>query len=336
MRAWVLKKCEGIKGFEMEDLPIPAIQKGFARVRILASALNHRDLWISIGRYAQIRLPVILGSDGAGVVEEVGSPRDKKWIGKDVVILPSLFWGRKEKVQGERFQILGMPTDGTFAEYTVVPVENLFPKPSYLSWEESAAFPLAGLTAYRALFTRGKVLRDEKVLITGIGGGVATFALLFACAVGAEVYVTSGDEKKLKKAVDLGARGGVNYRSSDWIQKLKDLLPGGFDCIVDGTGGDLFPSLISLCAPGGRIVLYGATAGLPRGEIDLRRIFYRQITLCGSTMGSPREFRTLLRFLEEHKIHPIIDKVFPFEEFPRALERMEKGEQMGKIVLSVR
>jgi len=105
---------------------------------------------------------------------------------------------------------------------------------------------------------------------------------------------------------------------------------------VDGTGGALFPSLISLCAPGGRIVLYGATAGLPREEIDLRRIFYRQITLCGSTMGSPREFRTLLRFLEDYRIHPVIDKVFPFEEFPRALERMEKGEQMGKIVLSVR
>src|SRR5882724_6098242 len=180
--------------------------KGTAIVKIYAAALNHRDVWIQKGLYAGLKYPIIPGSDGAGVV--VSGPEE--WVGKEVIINPSIGWGSHATHQDQQtFEILGLPDDGTFAEYVKVPAANLFEKPEHLSFEEAAALPLAGVTAYRALFVRAQLRAKEKVLITGIGGGVAGSALKFAVAAGARVYVTSGNDEKIARAIAMGARAGV-------------------------------------------------------------------------------------------------------------------------------
>lgn len=314
--------------------PDPVAAPGQAVVRLMAAALNHRDLWVQLGLYANIRLPLILGSDGAGLVESVGSPVNQDWVGRDVIINPSLDWGDDPRAQGPNFRILGMPDSGTFAEQIVIPVANLAPKPAHLTWEQAAALPLAGLTAWRALFTRARLLTGEKVLVTGIGGGAALFALQFAVAAGAQVWVTSSSPAKLAKAQGLGALGGVNYRDAGWTQALLSAAGGGFDLILDSAGGEGFTSLIELTRPGGRIVFFGATTGNPPG-LDLRKCFFRQITLLGTTMGSPADFAGMVRFVAEHKIIPVVDRSFPLAETESALRLMEAGAQFGKIVLTV-
>ena len=315
---------------EVSDL---AASSGSAVVRLQASALNHRDLWIQLGQYAGIKLPITLGSDGAGTVTAVGSPADQSWIGRDIIINPSLDWGSDPRAQGPNFRILGLPDNGTFAEQIVIPVTNLAPKPAHLSWEQAAALPLAGLTAWRALFTRAQLKSGERVLVTGVGGGAALFALQFAVAAGAEVWVSSGSPDKIARAKAIGARGGFSYRETDWAAALQKQA-GRFDVIVDSAGGDGFANLIDLTAPGGRIVFFGATTGNPKA-LDLRKCFFRQITLLGTTMGSPADFAGMTKFVETHQITPVVDRVFPLAEADAALRHMEASAQFGKIVLAV-
>jgi NADPH:quinone reductase-like Zn-dependent oxidoreductase len=229
---------------------------------------------------------------------------------------------------------LGLPDDGTFAEYVRVPVANLVEKPAHLSFEEAAALPLAGVTAWRAVMTRAQLRAGERVLITGIGGGVALFALQFAVAAGARVFVTSGSAEKLSRAASLGASGGVNYRDSDWVQRLRSLTSGGFDVIIDGAGGDGFSDLLDLAVPGGRVVTYGATLGNP-GNVVIRRIFWKQLNVLGSTMGNAQDFAEMTAFVSRYAIRPVIDKVFAASEGEAAFRRMEAGEQFGKIVLKI-
>ena len=200
------------------DSETPQPQPGQVLVRLMAAALNRRDYWISQGMYPGIRLPVTLGSDGAGVVEAVGSNVDGQWLNREVVINPALEWGDRAEVQAANFHILGMPTDGTLSTHVVVPASAVFPRPTHLTWHEAAALPLAGLTAYRAVFTKGQVDGSHKVLVTGAGGGVASFAVQFANAVGADVCVTSSSAAKLEKARSLGARCGLLYTKDDWHQ----------------------------------------------------------------------------------------------------------------------
>lgn len=314
--------------------PDPVAAPGQAVVRLKAAALNHRDLWVQLGLYANIKLPLIPGSDGAGLVQSTGSPVNRDWVGRDVIINPSLDWGDDPRAQGPAFRILGLPDSGTFAEQIVIPVANLAPKPAHLTWEQAAALPLAGLTAWRALFTRARLLAGEKVLVTGIGGGAALFALQFAVAAGAQVWVTSSSPAKLAKAQGLGALGGVNYRDAGWSQALLSAADGGFDLILDSAGGEGFTSLIELTRPGGRIVFFGATTGNPPG-LDLRKCFFRQITLLGTTMGSPADFAGMIRFVAEHRIIPVVDRSFPLAETESALRHMEAGAQFGKIVLGI-
>lgn len=316
----------------LQSMPDPIAAPGQAVVRLKAAALNHRDLWVQLGQYANIKLPLIPGSDGAGVVESVGLPADQAWVGTDVIINPSLDWGDDARAQGPKFRILGMPDSGTFAEKITIPVANLAPTPAHLSWEQAAALPLAGLTAWRALFTRAQLKPGEKVLLTGIGGGAALFALQFARAAGAQVWVTSGSVEKLARAQSLGATGGVNYREAGWGAALAQAAGGPFDVIVDSAGGEGFASLIELTRPGGRIVFFGATTGNPAG-LDLRKCFFRQINLLGTTMGSPDDFAGMTAFVAEHKIVPVVDRVFPLAETEQALRHMEAGAQFGKIVL---
>jgi NADPH:quinone reductase-like Zn-dependent oxidoreductase len=283
--------------------------------------------------YSGIKLPVIPGSDGAGEVTAVGEDVDRAWVGRAVVINPSLDWGPDERAQGPKWRILGLPDPGTYAELVRVPADHLFAKPAQLSWQESAALPLAGLTAYRALVTRVQVRAGETVLVTGIGGGVATFALGMARHLGARVFVTSGSDAKLDRARGLGAEGGVNYRDKDWPTKVA-AMSGGIDVAVDSAGGETFAQLLELVKPGGRIVTYGATTGSP-STVEVRRIFWKQLGLIGSTMGTPREFGEMVRLYGEGGLRPVVDRVFPLAQASEAHRRMDGQEQIGKIVLEI-
>lgn len=330
MKAAVLTEVK--QPLVIREEPDPVAAPDHAVVRLTAAALNHRDLWIQVGLYANIKLPLIPGSDAAGVVESVGTEADKSWLGREVILNPSLDWGPDPRAQGPSFRILGLPDPGTFAEKISIPVANLAPKPAHLSWEQAAALPLAGLTAWRALFTRAHLLAGERVLVTGVGGGAALFALQFAAAAGAEVWVTSGSADKIARATALGARGGVNYRDADWAASLRQQAGGLFDVIIDSAGGDGFAKLIDLTTPGGRLVFFGATTGNPKG-LDVRKCFFRQINLLGTTMGSPADFAGMTAFAASRQIIPVVDSTFPLAEAEAALRHMEVGAQFGKIVL---
>ena len=300
-------------------------------VNIKAAAFNHRDLWIQKGQYAGLRFPIILGSDGSGVVAEIGPGVQADWLGKDVIIYPGMNWGEDPSFHGRDFKILGLPDNGTFADYVNVPAEYLYEKPAYLSFEEAASIPLAGLTAYRALFTRGQITKGSRVLITGIGGGVALMVLKMALAIGAEVYVTSGSDEKIEKAVALGAKLGVNYKISSWYKLFQSAVE-GFDVIIDSAAGDDFKQLIELANPGGRIVFYGGTQG-PISTLNPQKIFWKHLSILGTTMGTQQEFAAMINLFEQYSIKPVIDEVFDIQNAEQALRKMDDAAQFGKIVL---
>ena len=333
MNGLVLGEVRNFDSLQLKPVTLPTLEPSEVRVQIKAAALNHRDLWIVQGLYAKIKLPVILGSDGSGVVVEVGEKVDKAWAGKSVIINPALDWGNDPLAQQAQFRILGMPGNGTQADYVVVPATNIHIMPSHLSFEEAAALPLAGLTAYRALFTQGKLGPGEVILITGIGGGVAAMAMQLALALGNKVYVTSGDEHKIQKAKIGGAIAGVNYHDKNWASVLGDLSNhSGFDLVVDSAGGPGFNLLLDLVKPGGKVIIFGATAGNP-SDLNLRKIFWKQIRIQGTTMGTPDDFQNMLQFVKEHQIKPIIHAVYAISDYEKAYQDMMKGRQFGKIVL---
>jgi NADPH:quinone reductase-like Zn-dependent oxidoreductase len=333
MRAVVLRALGEPDVLRIESVPDPRPESGDVLVRLRAAALNHRDVWIRTGRYAGIRLPVILGSDGAGEVAETGPDVDPAWRGRKVIINPSLHWGKDERTQGPEWQILGLPRDGTYAELVKVPADALFDKPPHLSFEEAAAIPLASLTAYRALVTRAQVEAGETVVVTGIGGGVATCALLIGTHLGARVFVTSGSDSKIETAKAHGAAGGVNHHDPDWPRALVALIGGRPDIVIDGAGGETFNRVLDLVTPGGRVVSYGATLGSAQ-NVEVRRIYWKQINVLGSTMGSRRDFAAMLERYAAG-LHPIIDRVLSLDQAADAHRRMEEGLQFGKIVLKI-
>jgi NADPH:quinone reductase-like Zn-dependent oxidoreductase len=331
MKAVVLNEKNGFLVIQEVDKPI--LNDGEGLVKIKAAAFNRRDYWIQIGQYAGLKYPIILGSDGSGIVEEVFFNGDQSWLGQEVVINPSINWGHNEAFQSKEFSILGLPQDGTFAQYVKVKVENLYHKPKHLSFEQAAAFPLAGLTAFRALFSRANLKPGEKLLIVGAGGGVSSFALLMAKLIKAEVYVTSSSKDKIEKAKSLGASGGVNYYDGNWAEQLQELA-GGFDVIIDSALGEGFAHHLDLSNPGGRIVFYGGTAGnIP--ELNGRKIFWKQLSILGTTMGSPKDFDNLINFINEHQLQPIVDSVHSFEDSENVIRMMDNSEQFGKIVLEI-
>lgn len=311
--------------------PKPA--PGEVVVDIRAAALNHRDVWIKTGQYAGLKWPCLPGSDGAGVVTGVGEGADAAWKGREVIINPSFGWGEGEAAQGPQFSILGLPRDGTLAEKIAVPAAQLAPKPAHLSWEEAAALPLAGLTAFRAVQTRAQTKKGERVLISGVGGGVALFALQFAVAAGAEVWVTSSSEDKIARAVKLGAKGGFDYRDPNWAAHAAK-SPGLFDVVIESAGGEGFERLIDATAPGGRVVIFGATRGNPP-VLPMRKIFWRQIGVLGTTMGSPGDWQAMTALVAREKIRPVVSDVFLLEQTAEAFALMERGEQFGKIVVKI-
>lgn len=325
MKACVLKSTH--QPLELEERPDLEPAKNEVVVQLEAAALNRRDFWITQGMYPGVELPCVLGSDGAGVVSKLGDGVDASWLSKEVIINPGLDWGDSELAQADGFTILGMPRDGTFATEVAVPAVQLHEKPAQLDWSAAAALPLAGVTAYRALFSQGALNSGERVLISGVGGGVAAFGLQFAVAAGAEVWVTSSSAEKIARAVSLGAKGGFNYKEEGW---WKECPPP--DLILDSAGGRGYGALLDLTAPGARIVNYGSTAGPPE-KLDLFKVFWKQLRLIGSTMGSPADFEAMLEFVGDHGVTPTVDEEFGLADCNAALQTMESSPQFGKIVL---
>ena len=331
MKAAVLKGIH--EAFQFQDFDKPIIGEDEVLIAVQHAALNHRDVWIQKGQYAGLVFPIICGSDGCGMVQEIGKNVSDFWLGKEVVINPSLNWGTNPKTQAKDYEILGLPHHGTFAQYVKVPARLLHEKPAHLKSEEAAAFPLAGLTAYRALMGRAKAQAGENVLITGIGGGVALMAAQFALAAGCQVYVSSGSQEKLDQAIVMGAKGGANYKTADWHKQLAKET-GGFDVIVDGAGGPDFAKLIDLCKPGGRIAVYGATAGVWNPGVPAK-VFWKQIDILGSTMGTDEEFAQMVAFINAKQLVPRVAQVFGLNQCEEAARFMDEGKQFGKIVLEI-
>jgi zinc-binding alcohol dehydrogenase/oxidoreductase len=335
MKAVILHEIGEPEQLRFQDTQKPEPNPGEVLVRIKAAALNRRDVWIRRGRYSGIKLPVILGSDGAGIIAEAGDGVDSSLVGSEVLINSCLRWGENERVQRHDFKILGLPDNGTYAEYVAVPAENIHTKPEHLTWEEAAAIPLAGLTAYRAVVSRAQLQKGQTVLITGIGGGVAVFALQFALETGARVFVTSGSDEKVERAKVLGALGGVNYNRENWTKNVKEMSDNeGVDIVVDSTGGGNFDAVLDVVKPGGTVVIYGSTLG-PSDNVTVRRIYWKQLNILGSTMGSPRDFKNMLHVYSNTRMKPVVDSVFPLADTAEAHHRMENAEQFGKIVLRI-
>lgn len=324
MHAAVLREFGPPSVLRFEELPDPEPGPGEVVVELRAAALNRRDTFVRKGTYT-FPLPLVPGSDGAGVRRDTG---------EEVVILPSLRWGDRDEAPGPDFEILGGPANGTYAEFVKVPAANVFPKPRRLSWEEAAAFALAGLTAYRALFTRACVSAGETVLVLGAGSGVSTFAVSLAHQAGARVLVTSSSAAKIDRAKELGAEAGVDYTAGDWAEEVRALTGGdGVDVVVDSVGVT-WPDSLRCLRKGGRCVVFGATAGT-KVELEVRPVYFGQLSLLGTTMGNAKEFAGLLGALEGGSWKPVIDSVRPLAEAAAAHERLESGAHFGKLVLAV-
>jgi zinc-binding alcohol dehydrogenase/oxidoreductase len=330
MKAVVLESAEN--PLVIKEVAKPSPGPGEVLVQIKAAALNRRDWWITQGKYAGIKYPTILGADGAGIVVEAGEGAEE-WLNKEVIVNPSHNWGEHPEFQGQDFKILGLPVDGTLADYVLVGAQYLYPKPAHLTFEQAAAIPLAGLTSYRALFTKARLKKGDKVLVNGVGAGTGSFLLQFAIVAGAQVFVTSGTGEKIERAKQLGASAGVSYKAQDWAEELKHLA-GGFDVIVDSALGPDFAKLPDLCNLGGRIVFFGGTAGnIP--EINGRPIFWKQLQILGTTMGTQDEFKAMLALVNEHKIVPVVDEVFTIDNAKAAFDKMGAAKQFGKIVIKI-
>ncbi len=334
MRAARLHEIAGPENLRIEEVPQPHPGPGEISVRLACAALNRRDVYITQGLYPGIALPCTLGSDGAGTVAELGEGVTGPAPGTRVVIDPQLGWDDDPEILNRDGSIVGMPRDGTFAEYIVVPAKNVHPTPAHLTDAQAAALPLAGLTAYRAAFTRGRIAPRDTVLITGIGGGVQTFVLLFAVHLGARTIVTSGSDEKLARAKALGADVAINYKTSPaWHKEVRAASEGGPTLIVDSVGGETLARALEIARIGARVVIYGGTTG--NATIRPFSIFWKHISLLGTSMGSPSDFAALLRLVDEARLQPVVDRVFPLAEVAAAARRQLDAEQFGKVVLAI-
>ena len=321
----VLVREGGVLSFE--DVPDPVAGPGEVTVELRAAAVNRRDLLVRNppGPAYQFDLPLIPGSDGAGVRRDTG---------EEVVIYPGIGWGPREDAAGPDWRILGGPEDGTYAELVKVPEENVFRKPARFSWEEAAAFPLAALTAYRALFARGRLTSDECVLVLGAGSGVSAFAVQLAAQVGARVLVTSSSQEKIDRAIGLGAADGFLYTEGDWAEAVREATGGrGVDLVLDSVGST-WPDSVRALARGGRVVVFGGTGGT-EALLNVRPFYLQWLSLLGTTMGSPADFAALLRMLETARWRPVIDSVRPLAETEAAHTRLiSDADKFGKLVLT--
>ena len=332
MKAVVLTNTKGPSCLEIRDVKTPSPAPGEVRVKLRTSALNRRDYWITRGGYPGTKVPCIAGSDGAGIVDQVGKGVNSSLLGKEVILYPAREWGESEIYYGPNFRVLGMPDQGTFAEYICTPAEVVYLKPEHLSWEQAAAIPLAGLTAWRAVVTQAEIHKGQKVLVTGAGGGVSSFVILWCLSLGSKVYVSSSSTEKIHNAKQLGVTAGENYHNEDCYKKLFE-QSGGFDVVIDSAAGNLFNDILDTLLPGGRYVFFGSTAGRPPEGLPMGKVFFNHIRIQGTTMGSNNEFKSMLDFLNKNKIQPIIDSVYSLTDAVQAHTRMEIFEHTGKIIL---
>lgn len=344
MRALTISKNGGTEQIEVrEDLPTPQLQgPSDVRVRVSAAALNHLDLFV-IGGLPGVKLapPFILGSDACGVIDAVGDDVKHVAVGDYVILNPGMSDGTCEYcLDGEqplcpRYQILGEHVPGTMAEYVVVPGKNAHTIPRTVSPEQAAAFPLATLTAWRMIVSRARVKAGEDVLIWGIGGGVALAALQICKNIGARVWVVSSSDEKLVRAAALGADELLNRNSMDVPKVIREkTAKRGMDVVVDSVGQATWSQSLLALGRRGRLVTCGGTSG-PMLETDVRRLFWNQWSLLGSTMGNDAEFEAVTNELRAGRLLPPVDSVFSLEDGRRAFERLEKGEQFGKVVVRI-
>jgi len=332
VRLHAIDREHGPEQFQVDQVDDPQAGPGEILIRMTRAAFNRRDVFISQGLYPGIVMPCIPGSDGVGTVAAYGEGASGPALGSRVVIDPTLGWGPSDRVWRREAQVLGMPHQGTMAEYLAVPAENVHPAPPSLSDDEAGAMPLGGVTAYRALVTRGACTKDDVVLLPGIGGGVQTFALLFAKKLGATVIVTSSSDEKLARAKALGADVTINYNASERWEKDVAAVDGGPSLIVDSIGGETFAKALNVARYGARVVSYGGTTG--DAKIRPFSVFWKQLDVMGSSMGSPHDFAAMLAQWDG-SIRPVVDSVFPLDEVADAARKVDHGDQFGKIVLAV-
>jgi NADPH:quinone reductase-like Zn-dependent oxidoreductase len=318
MKAIRIHEDGGPEVLRYEDAPDPEPGPGEVLVRLRAASLNHLDLWIRKG-LPSVPKPRILGADGAGIREDTG---------ERVVINPGI-------EHGEKIMVIGEHMDGTHAELVAVPEGNVYPLSDEISFEEAAAFPLVFETAYRLLVTKAQLRRGEWVLLWGIGSGVASAGLSTAKALGANALVTSSSDEKLERARELGADATVNHASGDVREAVAEATGGrGVEVVLEHVGEATWQSSLQAARAGGRIVVCGATTG-PNPPAALHRIWWKQLTIYGSTMGTREDFAGAFELVRSGRARPVIDQVFPLEEARAAHERMERGDQFGKIVLRI-
>jgi NADPH:quinone reductase-like Zn-dependent oxidoreductase len=343
MRALTLVATGGIEHLKVQELPKPAIERPHeVLVRIHSVALNRLDLFVIDGLPGfRCPFPHVVGSDGAGVVEQVGPEVSRIRPGDRVMINPVLSCGHcaacmaDEQSLCEQLRVVGEHLGGTAADYIVLPSANLALIPDTMPWAEAASFSLATLTAWRMLVTRARLKAGEWVLIWGIGGGVALAALQITRLLGGKALVTSGADSKLDLAQRLGAEGTINHKRSDVVAEVRRLTAGaGADVVVDNVGERSWGDSLRCLRRGGRLVICGATTG-PHVSLDLRRLFWRQWDLLGSTLGNNREYSEIVRLAGEGKLWPVIDRVVPWDEAMAAFARLQTGEQTGKLVIEV-
>lgn len=331
MKALYLEETGGPESARVADVETPMPKAGEVRVAVKAASLNHREIFITHGQYPGMTMPTTLGCDGAGVVDMIGEGVTGAQVGDEVVLYPARNWGPNRHAPAADFGLLGMPFPGTIAEYVCVPVDNLAPKPAFMSFEEAGAMPLTALTSWRALMFKGRLQPGETLLISGIGGGVATFGLAFAVALGANVYVTGESQEVLERAYAMGAKGGLLFTDPDW-RKQVGKLTGGIDVVLDGAPSPSFSNYVRAINPGARIVIYGSTAG-NEVKFNATDIFLKSASIVGSQVGDPQDFRDMLAFAEQHAIKPVIERSFPLAEARDALIHLRDSHKFGKIAV---
>lgn len=333
MKAAILRAHGEADQIQYGDWPDPEPGPNDVVLDVRAASLNRRDWWI-MRNPARAAAPGILGSDAAGVVRAVGSDVTRWKPGDEVLIYAALRWGDREDAPRDDFEIFGIPAQGVFAEQAIAPQECIFPKPPHLSFAEAACLGIAGLTTWRALVTRGGVTAGSKVLVSGAAAGTGTFAIQIAAALGATVYVTTSGEDKLARCIALGAVAGEDWRDPTWPDRLRETTGGGVDVAIDSAGGDAIEQLLRALRPGGTLVNFGDTAG-DFSTIPVALVYFGQLNIHGTTMGSPREFDDLLAHVALDRWRPVIDSTFPLERTDDAFRRLDDPARFGKIVLAV-
>lgn len=342
MKAVVFTEHGELDKVKFAEVAKPRPAAGDVLIAVRSAALNHLDIWVRKGRRGiTLSMPHTLGSDASGVISELGPDVADFSKGDEVLINPGLschkceYCVRGEHSECESFGIIGMNRPGTFAEYIAVPVVNVCRKPAFMSFDEAAALPLAYTTAWRMLITRADLKPGEVVLIHGIGGGVALAALQLAKMTGAVVIVTSSSDEKLSRAKQIGADHIINYKINDVASAVRDISGGrGVDVVLDTVGAATWPIDFTCVRRGGKIVICGVTSG-PKAETNLQALYWNQLTIMGSTMGSDGDFSSMLSAVSVAKLRPVIDSVFPLDKAREAITKMENGRQFGKIVLKI-